>query len=168
MRYDIKHVLEGIGIALQQELEVRETELDHAVAKQAADLEQARRGPVRLSEALQDLLVELEKTSQLSRDDYNSRIEKLKIGNWTPDTLPPQYELNKHPEKIGKLAGEVDRIAAALRSRNSPMENFLRGLLDGGETHVSQHSIKQAGFNPAELTRYVTARRLSDRQKQGD
>lgn len=151
MRYYIDHVLEGMALVREKDLREARTALE-SEHKGLEDLHSVMlQAPVALANALADAGQKVLEQAQLTKGDFN----KI-LGEYTGSILselPNQYEFERLEANRDRAQKKVDSLEQA-----PELELFLKAVRQGGETHVSQHAIKQAGFSNENITRYVMAR----------
>lgn len=155
MRYEINHVLEGIALtrdarqaALYQELGDKSQQLWDAKAKRDG-------GPRSLVEVLRVQATAAGLLQAVTQEDFNTiRDEITRLER----ALPSTYEVARLETALARLQGEYDELATLVDTKATRLEQFLRALQAGGETHVSQHSLKQSGFAVDKLTDVIVAR----------
>lgn len=155
MRYEITHVLEGIALRRGAQLDTLAKELQAGRQQLADKVAHRAGGPRALEEVLRVQATYLVTLRQLTRDDFQrvtgevTRLER---------SLPTMYDVGQLERKLEQLQTDHDQLAVQADSKDTRLEQFLRALLAGGETMVSQHSLKQSGFAVDKLTDCIVAR----------
>jgi hypothetical protein len=155
MRYEINHVLEGIVLTRRAKLEALFQELGDK-AQTLADAKAKRAGgPRALADLLRERANQVDNLQVLSRDDFQAVTNA--VTRWER-ALPSQYDVDNQARLIDLQQKEYDALATLADTADTRLEQFLRALLAGGETQVSQHSLKQSGFAVDKLTDCIVAR----------
>lgn len=155
MRYSIDHVLEGIQYARVAQLNSRMEAV--VTTKESLAKVELRRGaaPVTLARMLQEFSIQMSLLRRLERSDYDAI--RSSVTRHERDA-PSHYDEGNLQAQVKRLQEQADELAAEAEAQNGPLEQFLRALQEGGETHVSQHGLKQAGFKAERVTDYIVAR----------
>lgn len=155
MRYSIDHVLEGIQLHRKAQMEVLATKMSARSLESEALNERRATAPSRLEDVLLQQATRVAGLPVLGRDDFNTVREAI---TRLERSVPDQYEVDNTARKVQQLRQEHADLATVHAVGDTTLEQFLHALQAGGETHVSQHGLKQAGFNGEPITRYIVAR----------
>jgi hypothetical protein len=157
MKYLIDHVLEGIVADRSKRLTEAQNEYDMANQKLAEVQEARAQAPANIAAGLRQLAERVHREDTSHRD---AEIELKRLYN----SAPSVYDVGRIRQEVHKLGTRANVLAHDDRTNNSALETFLRALKDGGETHVSQYGLKQAGFDVkvAPLIVARSVRKVSD------
>lgn len=168
MRYSIDHVWEGIQLHRQEHLVTLKRGEQRLLETQQALQARVQAAPAEIAELLYQAARKVEAKSALHQQHYPDRdgnvLEKVAKAL---RRLPSEYDLDKVSRELQQNRDRQTAVQAEAASRDTRLEQFLRALQQGGETHVSQHSLKQAGFDGAQFTNYVLARANAQPQDGG-
>lgn len=156
MRYSIDHVLEGIQLARKARLEGIAAEIGTHTLELEALRERRADAPRRLADLLRELANRVDEMPVVSHTDYELvRTDIIRLERGTPS----QYDVDNLARNITTLQDRHAELAKEHAAADTQLEQFLRAVqAGGGETQVSQHGLKQAGFNAEPVTRYIVAR----------
>jgi len=155
MRYSIQHVLEGIQHDRKARLKKVGQEHEELLKEWAAARETRAHQPNLAAAKLRELAEEAGRKSTFDRDDLRE-VEQAMYKVY--HQAPTQYAVSQLEAKAKAKADEYLRLEGLTNTQDSPLEVFLRALQSGGETHISQHGLKQAGFGDHTVSRYIVAR----------
>ena len=152
MRYLIDHVLEGIKADRKTRLTDAQAKYDQLGAELTKLQADKACGPEDIAAHLRRLAQQVHSgtvstysdADRIVRDAFNSVPSAMTIGN-----------KRKQFEQAGR---ELDTLRHYARTCRSDLEVFLSGIKEGGETHVSQHGLKQAGYGHVTIAPLIVAR----------
>lgn len=155
MRYLIDHVLEGLEAYRVQQILVlqRQNEkLDTEIADSYKVAEKTSETVTKQVKALTELV---EQQAFIFGEDIHEIIDKL---YGIHRAAPKQWKAKDLEKKLKENREDIERLRRANQTKDSEVEVFLRAVQEGGETHVSQHGLKQAGFGHLTAANYIAAR----------
>lgn len=155
MRYLIDHVLEGVNIRRAQMLQEAEDRLRELADKAGAQQDIMAKMPDRLITGMNHVADELDNMTSLQPGQW----EELVTRHIKPllNDMPAKYEWDRLQQDLERAERHAASLRGMIQSGDSDLEVFLRAVKEGGETHVSQHALKQAGFD-TNVTDYIVAR----------
>lgn len=152
MRYSIDHVLEGIAIHRGEQVLTLQAGLQGANEKLGELIQHRSEAPGKLVELLRHHAELANQQPRVERDDFQAVHDAVR--RLERDTTK-EYDVDNQARKVAQLQQDLDQLPAVGTTR---LEQFLKALQAGGETHVSQHSLKQAGFAVEHLVTVILAR----------
>ena len=164
MKHLITHVLEGIQADRKEQLAAVEDRHAAACGK-VADLHQRLAdAPNQVVDFLENQATKLRAIGTFDRQQVELvRTDLLRLER----SIPTSYDLGQAGKDVDYRQSRLDDLQAEYLGQDTQLEQFLRALLTGGETHVSQHALKQAGFDLKPITTYILARARAQTSQEG-
>lgn len=155
MRYLIGHVLEGIAAHRQNQIQ-QLTDSYIADSQEIKDLyRQAEEGTERIISQLRSYADEISGEGWVFLED----LRRLRDWLWDRETkIPRRGTVRAKEGRLDEKNSQIIRLKEAQDTKDSNLEVFLRAIQEGGETHVSQHGLKQAGFKDQNVATFIAAR----------
>lgn len=155
MRYLITHVLEGIQAYRAEQITAAEARHSEACARVGELRLRLELVPQEVADFLEAQVAKLRTNTSFDRQQVELiRTDLLRLERSTPTP----YDLDQAARKVDRLQGELDNLQAERQAQDTQLEQFLRAVQAGEETHVSQHALKQAGLDLKPITTYILAR----------
>ena len=138
MKYLIDHVLEGSVADRARRAKEATEALEEAQQVLAEKVERRDELPGLIGSGLREYALHVEREGTPSLRDMELEVKRLyNLG-------PSAYDIGQQRLKVKQLAERAEDLNL---EGDSSLEQFLKALKDGGETHVSQYGLKQAGFD---------------------
>lgn len=154
MKYSISHVLAGISIKRQQDIDCTAEEI---LAKGRAIEKTKQRAALALKQLKELTLMHVSTMDQLTAYWKTGSALVIPDSDKIVRNAPTEFELLRNEEQIRDLQTRKERLEAQAASADTGLELFLRAVQAGGETHITQHGLKVAGFDNLKISHYIIA-----------
>lgn len=155
MRYDITLVLEGIQAHRQERIARLQGQTAQYQDELTASYKEAEAYAATAQEWFEKALDDIKSTSFVFKnqlDSLDGSLYHLRRG------APSDNRVQSRERQIKSNVTLIENLNQQTARCDSPLEVFLKGVQAGGETHVSQHGLTQAGFKDQPVSLFIAAR----------
>lgn len=154
MKYAIAHILEGIRLHRQAEIRRTEDSIKETGAARAAAQDKARQGAADFRELVEDFALNLQGLSGLYRQGKETAVPGVQQ---LLKQMPTRFEVDRYTQQLTDLEARSVRLAAQAETADTQLEQFLRALQAGGESHITQNALKMSGYPDVRIDQYIIA-----------